>query len=84
MAFVDALNKHNEVTVPRGNRVSVLLDRLAKDNTEDHAALLLALTDPNIRNITITRALREEYGHDVVKYNSVAEYRSKFAPVNGL
>lgn len=84
MALSDALNKHTAGSVPKGNRVSLLLDRLLHENTEDHAALLSALTDPNIRHATITAALREEYGHDVVNSTSVREYRIKFSHVNGL
>lgn len=55
------------------NRVAILLDKLA--GTEDEKVLLKALHDRRLSNAVLTRALQKEYGEEIVKPNSVREYR---------
>jgi hypothetical protein len=66
------------------NRVEILLDRLA--GTEDFPVLSAALRNPAaIRGAALTKALRKEYGDDVVKDFSVDDWRRKnLAEVTGL
>ena len=65
------------------NRVSILLDNL--QGTEDHPVLVKALRDKSMTNAVLTRALRAEYGDDVVKPGSVREFRvNLLRTVDGL
>lgn len=62
------------------NRVATLLRRL--EGTEDHDVLVASLR--NGRPSILTKALRIEYGHDVVTDTSVREYQVKNREVSGL
>ena len=81
MALADSLQAHIGNSPAPANRVKILLDRL--EGTPDHKVLVDALNS-QIRNIALTRALRAEYGHDVVTETSVGEYRRSTRQVNGL
>lgn len=64
------------------NRVEALMDTL---EGEDLETLYVALRQTAVRAAALTKALRREYGHDVVKDNSVAEWRRKhLTNVTGL
>jgi len=67
------------------NRVSILLDKLKSEGSDDYSILVDALDNPAVRSSVLTKALRKEYGHDVVKDSSIGDYRrSRTLNVNGL
>lgn len=79
MALRDRFTK----TAPRANRVDALLEEL-KDS-EDLEVLQHALRSKSVSYIGLTKAIRAEYGHDVVEDNSVAEWRqAHLAEITGL
>lgn len=80
MALADKLQAHAGTGPASANRVKLLLSRI--EGTPDHQVLVDALNSP-IRNVALTKALRAEYGHDVVTDTSVGEYR-RSRQVNGL
>lgn len=80
MALADKLQAHAGTGPATANRVKLLLDHL--EDTPDHQVLLDALYSP-MRNVALTKALRAEYGHDVVTDTSVGEYR-RSREVTGL
>lgn len=63
------------------NRVSILLDTLKDGGSDDYSILVEALDNRTYSSAKLTKALRTEYGHDVVKDNSVAEYRRSYGRV---
>lgn len=75
MALLDTLNDLAGTGPATRNRVSILLDRLKEDGSDDYTILLDALGNTSLSSAKITQALRKEYGHDVVKDNTVVEYR---------
>lgn len=80
MALADTLQAHAGSGPASANRVKLLLSRI--EGTPDHQVLLDALGS-GMRHIELTKALRAEYGHDVVTDTSVGEYRRN-SQVNGL
>lgn len=83
MALLDTLNLHTGKGPATANRVQLLLERL--HGTEDHTVLHTALADPTIRHAALTKALRTEYGQDVVTNTSVRDWRQSHpAQVDGL
>ena len=65
------------------NRVETLLEKVA--GTEDHPVLAAALRNRSISSAQLTKALRKEYGQDVVKDGSIAEWRRRNSvELNGL
>lgn len=84
MSLLDNLvaESGKSIAAPK-NRVSILLDDL--QGTEDHSVLVKALRDNTMTNAVLTRALRAEYGDDVVKPGSVREFRvNLLRTVDGL
>ena len=75
MALLDTLSELAGTGPATRNRVSILLDQLKSDESNDYTILLDALANRAYSSAKLTKALRTEYGHDVVKDNSVAEYR---------
>jgi hypothetical protein len=83
MALQDTLTQITSTAPATKNRVDLLLDRLA--GSADLPVLSAALRNKQIRGADLTKALRREYGADVVKDDSVSEWRRKNpAEVNGL
>ena len=79
MSLRDRLTK----TPAKANPVDALLEDL-KDS-EDLEVLQQALRSKSVSYIGLTRALRREYGHNVVEDNSVAEWRqTHLAEITGL
>lgn len=84
MALSDTLNELAGSGPATRNRVNLLLDKLKEEGSDDYTILLAAL-DGGVRASVLTKALRKEYGHDIVKDSSVAEYRrSRNSQVTGL
>ena len=82
MALADNLELHNTKGPAKANRLSLLLARL--EGTEDHGVLMDAIRS-DMRHVAITKALRTEYGNDVVTDTSVREYRLRMnREVTGL
>lgn len=82
MALADNLALHHTKGPAKANRVQMLLSRL--EGTPDHGVLMDALRS-EMRNVAITKALRTEYGNDVVTDTSVREYRLRMnREVTGL
>lgn len=79
MALSDTLAAMTRTSPAGSNRVDVLLDKLA--GTDDERVLRSALANPLITATAITKALWAEYGKDVVKEKTVAEWRRNNAPV---
>lgn len=50
---------------------------LATVDSEDALTLGQALTNPFVKPVTLTKALRKEYGHDAVTDHSVSDWRRK-------
>lgn len=85
MALHDTLSAFTQKSPATQNRIEALLDRLADEKPQDHDTLHAALRDPNVRPVALTRALRQEYGPDVVKDSSVSDWRGKnHAELTGL
>jgi hypothetical protein len=85
MALASTLNELAGTGPARQNRVATLLDKLKEDKSDDYTILLDALGNRHVTAATLTRALRKEYGHDIVKDSSVTEYRrSHSSEINGL
>ena len=85
MALSDSLSELAGTGPATRNRVVILLDRLKEEGSDDYSILVDALDNRGIRSATLTKALRKEYGHDIVKDSSVTEYRrSRNAQVTGL
>ena len=85
MALSDSLAELAGTGPATKNRVTILLDRLKEEGSDDFTILLDALGNPSLRSATLTKALRKEYGHDIVKDSSVTEYRrSRNSQVTGL
>lgn len=83
MALADNLAAFAGDAVATKNRVDLLLEQL--EDSEDLEVLQDALNDRRISGATLTRALRKEYGHAVVKDFSVDTWRRKnLAEVTGL
>lgn len=75
MALSDTLSELAGTGPATRNRVSILLDKLKADGSDDYSILVDALDNKSLRSATLTKALRKEYGHDIVKDSSVTEYR---------
>lgn len=75
MALSDTLSELAGTGPAPRNRVLGLLDTLQAEKHDDYSILVDALDNKNISSAKLTKALRKEYGHDIVKDNSVAEYR---------
>lgn len=75
MALLDTLNELAGTGPSTRNRVEILLDTLV--GTEDFPVLSAALRNKQVSAAKLTKALRTEYGSDVVKDNSVAEWRRR-------
>ena len=84
MALSDTLAAFTRTSPAASNRVDALLDRLA--GTDDERVLRAALANSLVTSTAITKALRTEYGKDVVKDKTVAEWRRTNLPaeVTGL
>lgn len=84
MALSDTLSELSGTGPAPRNRVNILLDKLKAEGSDDYTILVDAL-DSGVRASVLTKALRKEYGHDVVKDSSVAEYmRHRNVQVTGL
>lgn len=77
MALAAVLAETKKTAKPKGSKIDVLLERLKAESKEDHDTLLAALNDPEIRDATLTKAVKTEYGADVLSNTSVREYRMK-------
>lgn len=75
MALSDTLSELAGTGPARRNRVLSLLDNLKTEQSDDYTILLDALNNRAVSASTLTKALRKEYGHEVVKDSSVTEYR---------
>jgi nitrogen regulatory protein PII-like uncharacterized protein len=86
MALSDTVSELRGTGIATQNRVKLLLNRLAEENSEDRETLVKLLRDGSVTSVFITKVLRKEYGHDVVKDLSVASYRRTYLPqeVDGL
>ena len=85
MALSDTLSDLAGTGPARQNRVITLLDKLKEEQSDDYTILLDALGNRLVPAATLTKALRKEYGHDIVKDSSVTEYRrSHNVSVSGL
>ena len=86
MALSDTLSEFAGTGPARRNRVSILLDRLKEEGSDDYTILLDALSNSEeYSSFKLTQGLRREYGHDIVKDSSVSEYRrARNAQVTGL
>lgn len=85
MALSDTLSELAGTGPARRNRVLSLLDNLKTEQSDDYTILLDALNNTAVSASVLTKALRKEYGHEVVKDSSVTEYRrSHNSEVNGL
>ena len=85
MALSDSLAELAGTGPATRNRVTILLDRLQEEGSDDYSILRDALGNRNLSSAKITQALRKEYGHDVVKDNSVDAWRrTTNANVTGL
>lgn len=85
MALQDTINDVAGKGPAVKNRVDILLDTLLQDKPEDFTTLKAALRDPSVRAVTLTKALRAEYGHETVNDTSVSHWRTKnLREVNGL
>ena len=83
MALSDTLTHFAGKAPAPKNRIDILLDKLAE--TPDGQTLAFALRDPNVRQSTLTNALRKEYGEGAVTDHSVGEWRRKnIREVDGL
>lgn len=86
MALQDTLAELSSKGPAVKNRVDILLEKLKVEAPEDYRTLTFALRDKNLRAAALTKAIRQEYGIDTVKDQSVSEWRRKSTPaeVNGL
>lgn len=75
MALSDTLSELAGTGPARRNRVNILLDKLKEEGSDDYSILLDVLGNRQVSASTLTKALRKEYGHEVVKDSSVTEYR---------
>ena len=75
MALSDTLSELAGTGPATRNRVEILLDKLA--GGDDFPVLSSALRNKGLSAAALTKALRKEYGSDVVKDNSVAEWRRR-------
>lgn len=83
MALADAIVAVQLSPSRNINRVELLLKKL--EGTADHKVLMDSLADPYLPGAALTRAVRAEYGHDVVKDRSIDDWRrSNLRQVNGL
>jgi len=85
MALQDTLASFTSTAPATKNRVDLLLEKLFEANTQDFTTLTLALHDKQIRGADLTRALRKEYGKEIVTDTSVDAWRRRNnTEVNGL
>lgn len=74
MSLAKSLEAFTQTAPATKNRVDILLETLTG---EDLGTLTGALHNKLVRGADLTKALRKEYGHDVVRDSSVGEWRRK-------
>jgi hypothetical protein len=85
MALQDTLSGFTKKSPAAQNRIAALLLKLSKEAPEDYDTLEAALRNSSVRPVALTRALKQEYGSDVVTDSSVSDWRSRhFSELTGL